>query len=385
MPLAYHSSPKSPERRLQGGDLLVAALLVALFLGCGWWQIQQGVLPPSTWHPQDDWTMYHQRALDILRHGLSMPVFPGPYTVPAGFGYIYFLAFIYWLGGGFVCVYLLQSAMLGGAVAMFYFAFRCGLGALGGWLLLILLTLFALLDLQHNYAIKLLSENLFVFELALFCWLAMAGYGGGRGWQRVASLVLLGTLYLTRPNCLPFLLLLAPLLAWRFYFKGGLPWWELLLGLALGFGVVNLMGLRNYVASGHWALISPLTWAQAVDSHMPTPWYWLEHPGEVAASLARRAAFAWGYLPALKPEFRPRPHWMLMWTAYGGFVIIKLVQRRAFSLGERLLNLYVFSMLAPIVLVAFLHGYGYRFLAPVTLPAVAGALLAWPWWSRPAK
>ena len=368
-----------PARQFPAWDIILAVLLVAGFLGYGLLQIQQGDLPPGQWHPQDDWTMYHQRALDVVQNGLTMPIFPGAYTVPAGFLYIYFLALVYWLGGNHQVVYLLQSAMLGGTVCMFFFAFRRGLGPRAGWLLLVLLALFALLDVQRNYAVKLLSENLFLFELGLFFWMAMLGFSGGKSWQRVAALFLLGPLYLTRPNFLPFVLLLLPLAAWRFYLRGDFPWRELLLGLALGFGTVNLMGLRNYLISGHWALISPLSWAQAVDSHLPTPWYWLEHPLEVSESLARRAAFAFGYLPALKPEFSPRPHWMLMWAAYGVFVSVKLIRRRRFGLGEDFLNLYVFSMLVPIVLVAFLHGYGYRFLAPVTLPAVAGAVLAWPW------
>ena len=52
-------------------------------------------------------------------------------------------------------------------------------------------------------------------------------------------------------------------------------------------------------------------------------------------------------------------------------------QAKPFSLEEKALMLYVITVLGPIVLVGYLTGYGFRFLVPVTLPAVGMAARLW--------
>src|SRR5512146_2457598 len=56
-------------------------------------------LPPSdltvVTDTGDDWWNYHRMAVDIVRHGLTMPVVHGVYSVPGGFLYSYFVAAVY--------------------------------------------------------------------------------------------------------------------------------------------------------------------------------------------------------------------------------------------------------------------------------------------------
>ena len=146
--------------------------------------------------------------------------------------------------------------------------------------------------------------------------------------------------------------------------RGKAPYWELALGLVLMVLIVNLMGLRNYVAAGHWVVIPPLAWNQAVDVHLPTPWYWLSHPGEVAWALFKRTLYAAGFMPVLVKEFSHRPHWWLLWLACLIVVVKRLRQKRTFGLEEKALMLYIVTVLVPIILVGYLTGYGFRFWCP---------------------
>lgn len=352
--------------------------LIAIFLGLGFYSHSSELGRPFYGHPDDDWTHYHKHAVDVLENGLSIPSLPKAYTTPAGFLYIYSVAFIYRLFGvNPGAVYLAQSALLGFSVWLLFLAFGRGLSPSGKTALLCMLVVYAFFDVQRPYTGRLLSENLAIWEVALFFNLLLWGYADNRSWARVASLAWLGVLYLTRPNFLPFAAACPIWLGIWHHGRGKAPYWEFALGLILMFFIVNLMGLRNYMAAGHWSVIPPLAWNQAVDVHLPTPWYWLSHPGEVAWSMVIRTLYAAGFMPLLVKEFSYRPHWWVLWLACLIVAVKRWRQTKPFSLEEKGLMLYIITVMGPIILVGYLTGYGFRFLVPVTLPAVGMAARLW--------
>ena len=205
--------------------------LIAVFLGLGFYAHSSELGRPFYGHPDDDWTHYHKHAVDVLENGPFIPSLPKAYTTPAGFLYIYSVAFIYRLFGvNPGAVYLAQSALLGFSVWLLFLAFGRGLSPSGKAALICMLVFYAVFDVQRPYTGRLLSENLAIWEVAFFFNLLLWGYTDNRSWARVASLAWLGVLYLTRPNFLPFAAACPVWLGiWR-HGRGKAPYWEFALG-----------------------------------------------------------------------------------------------------------------------------------------------------------
>ena len=177
----------------------------------------------------DDYDTYHYWAVDVVKNGLTMPAAPAPYTLPAGFGYIYFVALCYLiLGIHPPAVFVAQSAMLGASVVLFFLAFRGELRRPAQLVLLLGLSFFAFLDVGRQYAIQLFSENLLIFLVAAFFYLARLGFIDGQRWARIAALTVLGAIPLARPNAVPFIPLA---LLWVIARRRGAGFWR---DLALG-------------------------------------------------------------------------------------------------------------------------------------------------------
>jgi len=100
--------------------------------------------------------------------------------------------------------------------------------------------------------------------------------------------------------------------------------------------------------------------------------------------MGRRLLYAMGFLPLIVKQFNPRPHWIAMWLAYLLVLALRLYRRSPMSFSERLLHIYVVSVLTPIVALGHITNYGFRFLFPVVLPALGVALRLPQAW-RPGK
>lgn len=378
--------------------------VIALFFLLGLAQTWSNLGEPFKFHPGDDWTFYHRNATNILEEGLWMHYVSGPYTLghhPAGFLYNYFIALCYWVFGAHPSyVYLVQSAMLGSTVVLLFLAFRRKLRPRTQLVLLAALTVFAFLDVQRYYVIRLLSENLFIFESALFFYLLFLGYLDRRRWAQIAALGLLGVMLLTRPNILIFV---PPLLAWLIITRHGRgrgKYLDFVAGLLLLMVVGSFIGLRNHAVTGKWIFFPPAKWAAFyIPGYGPAPTAakrllgpnavreglyplmkmmgiaFTKDPGVMSVAYVKRILFSVGFLPILRPEYRYRPHWLLMWVAYIAVIAFRLAGDRPINFREKTLHLYVVTLLSLEVGVSTnLGNYGFRSLFPIVLPAVAGAV-----------
>ncbi|MFH1058418.1 MAG: hypothetical protein V1797_07040 [Pseudomonadota bacterium] len=350
--------------------VLPALLMAGLSLARFWPELNL----PFTPDPGDDWTFYHQRALEVLAGQWWLPGVAGAYTVPAGFLYIYFLAGCYALIGAPLpaWVYVIQGGLLGLSLGLIFLAFRRGLSPLARAVLLAALLVFGYLDMERHYVGRLLSENLLLFLAALHLHLLLLGVREDKPWARVLALALLGPLYLCRPN----LMFYAPLPVIWLALRHRPPHLLREAGLAalMAGAALFCLAWRNHAAGGGWTVFPPIPWHLAVDNHLPTPWHWLDHPLEVARSLGLRALYALGLMPLMQPQFQWRPHWVAMWAAYVGVIILRRRRRGAAPSPELgLLHLYLAGYLLPIIGLAFITNYGFRFLVAGVLPAIAGA------------
>ncbi len=211
---------RTPDNGSKTFKAVVFSGLVLLFFMIGFFQHRQELGKVFVGLPGDDWTAYHESAVNILQEGFWIPQIKGPYTKPTGFLYIYFLALCYQIFGIQPSwVYLLQSALLGASVGLTFFAFGRSLKAGTQGLFLLFLCLFAFLDIQRHYTGRLLSENLFIPEISLFFYWLFKGYLDQKPWARIASLGLLGPIFLTRPTIILFIPMLS---VWLFfYYHGG--------------------------------------------------------------------------------------------------------------------------------------------------------------------
>jgi Dolichyl-phosphate-mannose-protein mannosyltransferase len=394
----------SPEGRGLEGWRLGALLcgIVALFAVAGVVQTGAALWEPYRyyrWPPHDDYEEYHYYAVDVVEHGPAMRASPVPYVRPAGFLFVYFVALCYRVFGVHPpVVFVVQSAMLGASVALLFLAFRRGLGPPGQITLLGALAAFAFLDMGRHYARQLFSENLLIFCLALFCYLARLGFVEHRRWARIAALAVLGAIPLTRPNALLFVPATLGWLALRG--RGPRLGRDLALGLVAMVAVFGAMGLRNHAAGGGWVMFTPTAWhmldvpgygyqlpgAEAVlgpverrEGALAVVWLtahavW-HHPARVLPEYARRILFVAGFLPLGQPTLRYRPHWMLMWSVLAVALAWRL--RRGPRPGPmmELLLIWLAAYLGPLVAMSSIDNYGFRYVVPGVLPAVAGTVV----------
>jgi hypothetical protein len=87
-------------------------------------------------------------------------------------------------------------------------------------------------------------------------------------------------------------------------------------------------------------------------------------PARFLEVYARRALFTVGFLPAFEPEYKIRPHWLLAWAAFLGYLVQRLGERRAPAFWEAMSLTYLLTYVAPLVAVAAIGNYGFRMLVP---------------------
>ena len=314
-------------RLIQPSSPFILTAVVGLFALVGLWQVRHLLAQPYhyAWPMRDDYDEYHWYAVDVIRNGPAMSVAPVLYARPFGFLYIYFVALWYRIVGVQPpLVFVIQSAMLGGSVVLLFLAFRDALSRSAQVLLLMSLSAFAFLDIERQYAVQLFSENLLVFEIAAFFYLARRGFVDGRRWARILAFAVLGTITLTRPNAILFV---PAALVWVVRRRRGARFWlDVACGVALLVAVSSLMAFRNHAAGGDWTMFPPFTReflrgvsipgyenvrSQLRAAGPPEEWNgtrsliavalqaWLHHPLLVVRDYGRKILFLAGFLPVV--------------------------------------------------------------------------------------
>jgi 4-amino-4-deoxy-L-arabinose transferase-like glycosyltransferase len=317
----------------------------------------------------DDWFVYHVNALSVLNDGLTMPVVDGVYRRPAGFGYVYFIAAVYAIAGvKSEAVYLVQGLLLIVTIAAMYAVVRSRFSALGGLVFVLTLTVFLYVDAYRALTFRLLSENALFPLLPALLFFIIKGEATTKLRYLAVGGAVCGLCFLARPN----LVLLGPAAAAVvLYFKSSRPLaWRTRAAatvLAAFTVVASLLPLRNYFVTGQPSVASVTNrsdWSgQNLFRESKGPLS--QRVGRHIARLGARAAYLVGIPQFLRPAFRIRPHWLVMWGAFGWYLYT--VVRRTPQFWEVLVLALAVSYFAPIVEYGAIASYGIRMIAPGVL------------------
>ena len=320
----------------------------------------------------DDWYFYKTVATSIVRDGLSVPTL-GTYTLlPHGFLYNYFVAGVFSVFGvNAAFVYVIQAALVGASVSLLWLAARGGWSRAGGIAFLLLASVTLYVDFVQRLSFRLLSENLFLFLAAAFV-LALAKADEHRSHAgALGAGALLGLAVLSRTSVLGWALGVV---------LGGAavtlvrrrPPFTMAAALAAGFVLAMcLLPLREYAAIGR-ANFDLITHTQD----------WVPAPVGLAARAeyyGSRVLFTLGATEFVNPDYRPRPHWMLIWAGAAGYLAARVWWRweRWPGAAEACVLAFIPLYLGPVLLVSGIDSYGGRMVA-VAMPLAAvliGALI----------
>ena len=90
------------------------------------------------------------------------------------------------------------------SIAFIYWAFREKMKPLTGFVFLIIMFIFALLDVYKYYSFQLCSENLGLFTVSLFVYFVIKGTEKNKLSLQICASFFLVLSVLTRPNIFPF-------------------------------------------------------------------------------------------------------------------------------------------------------------------------------------
>ena len=353
------------DARLREAAAAIAAALPVAFLVVGALRaypfLDDVNVPAKT---PDDWHTYKQLALSVVRDGVSMPALSTTYAgLPHGFLYIYFVALMFAVTGvNSTHVYVVQSFLLGLSISLTYAAIRARVTAVGGLMFLLALTALMYVDAFRNLTFKLLSENLYflLYPLLLIFLYRSVEQDDGAPHESFAAGVLLGLVVLARPS---FVLSAAMLIAaaWIHAVVGRQSLRSPVL-LSLGSAIAaSGVALRNY------AVARRATFDIVTDT---SDWLrlWNLPPSDAVIALAKRTLFVFGFTQPIAPQYRLRPHWMILWLLWAIYPLVRLRRQQPFEFWELLLYVYVIAYVAPLVLVAAdITSYGGRMVV-VILP-----------------
>ena len=309
----------------------------------------------------DDWSRYARNALDIKHNGMTIPSINGNYFSPAGFLYNYFVAFCFYLfGENPIPIYIIQSILLGFSVALIYWGFRDQMKPLTGIYFLLTLFMFALLDINIHYTFRLLSENLTLFTIAVFFYCYNHGVKKNKISLLITSSIFLGLSIMTRPNILPFgIVLIGIMLASSIKYKNIKPL-HLLLFVFFLFASTSLLAIRNHFVCGSWTFFPTEGTSFGISFF---------HQTNFSLNLLfKKIMFCLGGLSLLEPAYQWRPHWFIMWATYFIYLFIRIRENRKFEVREITANVFIFCHYGTLLLIAPILGtYGFRLFIPCLL------------------
>jgi len=318
----------------------------------------------------DDWCMYINTALDIKRNGLLISSAKGDYDYPNGFFYNYFVAFCFLIfGENPVPVYILQSCLLGITIAIVFWTYRDKMNPKTSILFIVMLFIFALLDVNKYYTFRFLSENLVLFTLAMFFYCFIKGIENKKYGLLISSALFLGLSVLTRPNLFPIAILI--LLAICFWsIKGKIKFTSALFFLLILFSSISLLAFRNKLVSGNWTFfpVNSFTFFKE----------FFFHPDNMLVHMFKKFLFCVGYLPAIVATFHWRVHWTIMWILYFTYLFLRFKEKRKFEIWESVSHLFIFAYLGSLVFVIdinLLTVYGFRYVLPLNFMVLVFAFL----------
>lgn len=323
-------------------------------------------LPRTALHI-DDWIVYHDNALSVLHDGWTMPSVPGVYTRPAGFGYSYFIALVYGIGGvRSESVYFVQGVLLLASIAGFYLSARPVYSPLAASSVVGLAGLFLYLDLFRTLTFRLLSENLL---LPLTAALLLLGHRLMRTADRGSAAVmglLCGLCFLVRPNTGlygPVVALVVVCAATQVPLTRRVKAAALL--LVVWAALCLVLVARNYVVTGSFAQAMV---TRTSDLYVPgVNSVHGAHTTEARAfefltGYARRIIYVAGVPQVLEPAYRIRPHWSAIWA--GALLYLVTLRRRKVGAWEwMLLGLWA-AYFVPIIAIGSVTSYATRMVAP---------------------
>lgn len=310
----------------------------------------------------DDWVSYKIFSHSVLHDGLTMPVLGAYARTVHGFLYNYFLAGVFFVfGENSTYAYVVQSLLLGASVPILALLVWRRLSRLGLLLLLLVSAVYVYVDLYRNIGFRLLSENPFVFLLAVFFVVYVRSQEDRSRWGSLGAGVLLGIAILTRTSAVGFaIVLLAAGGVWAL--RSHRPLLVPALA-ALGFiAGMSLLPLREWAATGR----------PDIDLLLHTGDWVFPPTDSVGAFLlhyTRRAAFTLGFTQVLQEAYSFRPYWLVIWIGFFGYLADLVRRRRSLELWELTLLLYLFFYLGPVLALGYPDNYGARMVV-VALPVV---------------
>ncbi|HEY6232597.1 MAG TPA: glycosyltransferase family 39 protein [Pyrinomonadaceae bacterium] len=361
------------------GILIATAVFTALMLAMAIYRaypFNDNVNP--TISAGNDWLTYKENALSILRDGLAMPKVSGNYTRPGGFLYNYFVAAVFGLTGvNSTHVYLVQTALLGFSVGLMALAFRPFLSqAIAAFYFLLLAGLF-FLEVFCVYTFRLLSENLVILLLALFCLLAVQTMIKKSFAISALAGATAGLCALCRPNLVLLPLVVTALFA--IYLKGKARLAIPAIFLVCALLVFALLPLRNYVVTKQ-ASLSAITYTrdwERPEVDLSTPITFKKITSAISATVVlygKRVLFCFGLTFFYLPVHWLRPHWIIIWA--GAFLFCgRAWKRRRLEFWQAFTITFVGVYLGPLIAVAQIHNYGVRMIVPL-LPVLLGMAVA---------
>lgn len=351
------------------GILIAAAIFTALLLAiaaCRAYPFNDNV--NATISAGNDWLTYKENALSILHEGLTMPKVSGNYTRPGGFLYNYFVAAVFALTGvNSTHVYLVQAVLLGFSVGLMALAFRPFLSQTIAALYFLLLAGLYFLEVFCIYTFRLLSENLVIFLISLFCLLAVQTVIKKSFAIAALAGAAAGLCALCRPNLVLLPLGVAPLFA--IYLRGkarlAIPAVFLLGALV----VFALLPLRNYVVTKQ-ASLSAIRYTrdwERPEVDLSPPLTFKKIADAISATVVlygKRVLFCFGLTYFYLPIHWLRPHWIIIWAGAALFCW-RAWKRRRLEFWQAFTITFVAVYLAPLIAVAQIYNYGVRMIVPV--------------------
>ncbi len=341
----------------------------------------------------DDWGTYARYALDIKTNGILMPSTDSPYCSPSGFLYNYFIAFFLVVFGlKSLPIFVAQHVMLGLSVALIYWTFRDKMRGLTSLIFLFTLFMFALKDVYKNYSQLLLSENLALFTVSFFFFCFIKGFEKDNLLLQLSAAVLMGLSILTRPNLFIYGVILIPVTASYYFRKGRAGFGKFLVFLLLLAASASLLGARNYVLLKEpFFLPTNMSSISGIKHFHPIPAsvdlsgvetnllyarmhldkdiagyveYILQEPHAFFAFYFKKILFCLGYLPALSSAYAMRLRWALVWAGYFIYLFLHVKDRRRWELWEVAVHLYLLFFYGSLIMLTYIHNYGFRMLLP---------------------
>jgi len=330
----------------------------------------------------DDWLTFDRFAKSILHDGVLLPAAPGNYARPGGILYSFFVAAIYRVSGENPSfVYVAQGLLLGCAAVAMGWAFRRYHTDRSALIVLVLLAVYAYLDVSRWYTKKLLSENLLI---ALIPWFYLVLIGAWEERSRIRMVLagcLLGLCVLARPN----VLLAGPAIAIviLLFLRNRRKEAVALTGLFLAGFVLAQTPLfaRNVIVTG--GEISAGTFSPAfafTRDWLPGNQRSIAGPAETRRPPAWRRYLDRSLYSAGITEYGIVWRWVIMNLMVLALIVLSVKQRRI-EFWEAALLAFAVAYLLPIVPLGGIRTYGVRMILPAipTLLVLAfrGLVRAW--------